>query len=212
MGFPRVWTLRSGTECTLRLAEAVDAEALIAHVNAVGAEGIYILTERVEKTRDEEREWFRGLDGRTGILLVATVEGRLVGSMDLHRGRPTKSAHVGELGIAVARAFRRAGIGRALLDEGIGWARSVGIRKVFLGVFGSNQPAIALYRSLGFVEEGRLRGQVRLPGGLDDLVLMSRWLDPGGTSFASPPTRAAPPARPEGPGDYLPRRPPRRFG
>ena len=51
-----------------------------------------------------------------------------------------------------------------------------GIRKLFLGVFSTNERAIALYGALGFEGEGRLRGQVILDGLSADLLLMSHWI------------------------------------
>ena len=47
---------------------------------------------------------------------------------------------------------------------------------MFLGVFSTNERAIALYGALGFEGEGRLRGQVILDGLSADLLLMSHWI------------------------------------
>jgi len=63
-----------------------------------------------------------------------------------------------------------------MLQTMIAWARSVGIRKLTLGVFASNTPAVALYRKLGFAQEGRSRGQVILRGRPVDELLMALWL------------------------------------
>ena len=169
-------TLKDGRRVTIRRAEPEDAPRLLAHVNSVGAEMVYIQTERVEKTVEEEQDWIKSFDGLSTLLLVATYEGKVVGSADVGRGAQTKNAHVAELGIALQKEARGQGLGRAMMEDMITWARSVRIRKLFLSVFGTNERAIALYRSLGFAEEGRLRGQVILRGAPDDVVLMSRWL------------------------------------
>ncbi len=87
-----------------------------------------------------------------------------------------KNSHIAELGIAIKKGARGQGLGRAMLEDGIGWARTTGIHKLFLGVFETNDRAIALYRSLGFQEEARLKGQVVLRGKPADLVLMALWL------------------------------------
>jgi ribosomal protein S18 acetylase RimI-like enzyme len=50
----------------------------------------------------------------------------------------------------VALEHRRQGIGRALMHQAEAWARERGDRQIGLQVFESNQPALALYRSLGY--------------------------------------------------------------
>jgi ribosomal protein S18 acetylase RimI-like enzyme len=87
-----------------------------------------------------------------------------------------KNAHTAQLGVAVRKDARGLGLGTALMKAGIGWARSVGVRKLTLGVFASNDRAVRLYRGLGFVEEGRLRGQVILGGVPVDELLMALWV------------------------------------
>lgn len=50
---------------------------------------------------------------------------------------------------------------------------SLGLHRVFLQVNVTNQPAIHLYRRLGFVEEGRLRAAVFADGLFVDRLLLS---------------------------------------
>lgn len=52
--------------------------------------------------------------------------------------------------IYVALEHRRQGIGTALMRHAEAWARERGDRQIGLQVFESNQPALALYRSLGY--------------------------------------------------------------
>jgi len=67
-----------------------------------------------------------------------------------------------------------------------------------LGVFSSNEPAIALYRSLGFQEEGRKKRGRFVDGIYDDVILMALELkrpnpipDPTPGSGPPPPRREA---------------------
>ena len=72
---------------------------------------------------------------------------------------------------------RRRGIGSALMDEALKWARASGITKVELEVFPHNAPAIALYSKLGFEEEGRRHRRYLIGGHHVDAVLMAIRLD-----------------------------------
>jgi RimJ/RimL family protein N-acetyltransferase len=73
----------------------------------------------------------------------------------------------------VAADRRGRGVGSALVAAAIDWARAHDLHKLALGVFPHNEPAIALYRKFGFVEEGRLVRHIRRSDGqLWDLIEM----------------------------------------
>jgi RimJ/RimL family protein N-acetyltransferase len=176
MFHPHYVTLKDGRAALIRSVEAADAEALIAHVNEVGAEQVYIMTERLRLTVGEEEDMIRRLDPRRTLFLIALVDRKLVASADVERGRQTKNAHTASLGISVHRSVRGVGLGKAMMGDLLRWAKDEGVRKLTLSVFATNGSAITLYRELGFSEEGRLRGQVVLQGQPVDEVLMARWL------------------------------------
>jgi ribosomal protein S18 acetylase RimI-like enzyme len=73
----------------------------------------------------------------------------------------------------VAESHRRRGIGRALLDQAVDWARTAGVRKLELHVFPWNEPAIHLYESYGFVREGLRAGHYLRDGQEVDAILMA---------------------------------------
>ena len=76
------------------------------------------------------------------------------------------SGHVfGEVAMAVARPWRGRGVGSALMQTAVQWAREQGLHKLSLSVFAHNEAAIGLYRKLGFVEEGRRVQQYRRSSG-----------------------------------------------
>ena len=56
--------------------------------------------------------------------------------------------------IAVLPEYRRHGLGRQLMEILLAACRETGTRDTFLEVRVSNEPAIALYRSLGFENDG----------------------------------------------------------
>ncbi|MDQ3778125.1 MAG: GNAT family N-acetyltransferase, partial [Actinomycetota bacterium] len=69
--------------------------------------------------------------------------------------------------------YRRRGIGRALLEQAVAWAREVGVRKLELHVFPHNEPAIALYERFGFRREGLRAAQYRRGDEYLDAILMA---------------------------------------
>jgi diamine N-acetyltransferase len=76
--------------------------------------------------------------------------------------------------IVLQPAHHRMGVGRSCIRLLAQMAfRDLGAHRFWLDVKGLNLPAQALYRSEGFVEEGRLRECVRTPTGFDFLVVMS---------------------------------------
>jgi RimJ/RimL family protein N-acetyltransferase len=92
---------------------------------------------------------------------VAEAEDEIIGSLHVEASR----FGFGEVGMAVARPWRGRGVGAALLEAAIGWAREQGLHKLSLSVFPHNTAAIALYRKFGFVEEGRRVKQFRRASG-----------------------------------------------
>jgi RimJ/RimL family protein N-acetyltransferase len=173
---PAAMKLKDGRTGTVRRAVPEDAAALTEIVNEVGSEGRYIIRDRATWTLEEERRTLSDANGRDRVFFVVEVGGRVVGLLTLSRGTWPKNAHVAELAMSCRGEFRGAGVGTALLTRAVDWARSVGVRKLTLGVFATNDRAMALYRKMGFAEEARLRGQFVIEGKPVDDVLMARWL------------------------------------
>ncbi len=64
---------------------------------------------------------------------------------------------VGFRGIEVAPAHRRRGLGRAIMAALLEWGAELGATTAYLQVLGHNEPALALYDSMGFHDPPRLR-------------------------------------------------------
>jgi RimJ/RimL family protein N-acetyltransferase len=112
-------------------------------------------------------------DGR-GKYLVVERDSELLAHAGLWPMGLRKVAHVLRLDMCVHLGQWRQGHGRALLESLLEWAHTnPNALKVELLVRSTNLPAVSLYRSFGFVEEGRLRRRVRLPDGrfIDDLSM-----------------------------------------
>jgi RimJ/RimL family protein N-acetyltransferase len=173
----RTGRTRAEREFVIRPATADDAAGLVALRDAVAAEGTWVAAEPGERTVLEESLALAGLISHGGLCLVAEVEGGLAGQLAIHRHRGRYEGHRGDLSITVAREHREQGLGRALVETAVDWARAVRLGKLTLGVFPENLRAIALYRSVGFVEEGTLRRHLRVGATERDLLLMGLLLD-----------------------------------
>jgi RimJ/RimL family protein N-acetyltransferase len=159
----------------VRPAEPSDAAALVELARSVGAEaGGWLLTGDRWRSAGDERRFLRSVRGHPdAAVFVAEVDGTVVGRLSLARDPHPASRHVADLGLMVAAAHRRRGIGRALLERAVSWARSAGVRKLELHVFPWNEPALALYQSFGFEREGLRRGHYLRDGVYVDAILMA---------------------------------------
>ena len=165
----------------IRRATPADAAELVAHIRAIVSEPVRttpLAPDEVMDVAQERAVIEQFADSPRAVMLVAEDAGALVGDLTLRAISPRASLlHVASLGMSVAASHRRRGIGRALVEHGVAWARETGITRIELYVFATNTPAIALYEACGFQHEGRRRNMIRDGAGyLDDLV-MARLLD-----------------------------------
>lgn len=163
----------------LRRARPSDAEALRALQEEIYREGRWFVGDGPPSVGSLQRQ-LRGLDESQSLYLVAAQGGAVCAWLELHRLQPTRLNHVAMLTLAVAQPQRRHGLGRLLLQRGFAWARRVGVAKISLNVRAGNDGAIALYRSCGFVEEGRERHQIRCDDGFEDNLVMAAFVARGG--------------------------------
>ena len=166
---------------TIRTARPDDAAVLAAAERAIAAVPGRLVS-RPEEIDDEAfRKTIDALAGsERGRYLVAEHGGAVVGHAFLEPLGHAATCHVVRLTIAVHEGHQRRGVGRALMNDLLGWARSnPRVEKVELQVRSSNEPALALYRSLGFVEEGRKTRRLKIgPGAYLDDVYMALWVGP----------------------------------
>jgi RimJ/RimL family protein N-acetyltransferase len=83
-------------------------------------------------------------------------------------------ARSAEVGLTLLPEHRGQGLGQDVLRVLLGYAfRSRNLRRVHLQTLASNARALAAYRAVGFVEEGRLREHAWVEGAYEDVVLMA---------------------------------------
>ncbi len=155
-----------------RTALVTEAPALAAAERLVAAEP-GLLASRPDEITDA---LMAGRIRNAARFIVAEADGVVCGHAMLDPMSLAATAHVLHLTIVVHEGARRRGIGQRLLGDLLDWSRATGVVKIELRVRATNTAAIALYRKLGFVEEGRFQRRIRLPDGsyLDDLSMA--WL------------------------------------
>jgi len=160
----------------VRPAEPRDAAELVALARAVAAEPEgWLITNGAWRGTLEERRYLRAVRRfRDAAVFVAESDGEIVGRLSVSRDVHPASKHVADLGLMVARPYRRRGIGAQLMQAAEDWARRAGVRKLELHVFPHNGPAIALYERLGYRREGVRLRHYRRGGELVDVVLMAK--------------------------------------
>jgi RimJ/RimL family protein N-acetyltransferase len=162
----------------IRAAEPGDAPSLVELAREVGGEeGSWLLTTEEWRSVNDERRYLRAVRRHPdAAVYVAVDEGQTIARLSLARDLHPASRHVSDLGLMVASTHRRRGVGRALLEQAVAWARAAGVVKLELHVFPWNEPAIALYESFGFEREGLRRGHYLRDGEPVDAILMALWL------------------------------------
>jgi RimJ/RimL family protein N-acetyltransferase len=172
---------RSPLTFTIRLSTPADVDDYLALREAVAAEGRGIGAELPLDVERDRRVFLESIASETQSSWVAVDEaGTVLGNLGIF----LLGYGVAELGMMVDAGWRGRGVGSALLQCGLDWARDVGAHKVALQHWPTNEPAAALYEKFGFVEEGRLRRHYRRRNGeLWDAVVRGLVLDeetPGG--------------------------------
>ena len=169
MQYEKSVLLKNNKECCIRNAVGDDAQEVLDIFLLTHEQTDFLASYRDEATFDTafERQF---LADRERADRVGTAG---VGSMGSNKIR-----HRAELGVAVDKDFCGIGIGRALIAACIDCAKKAGYSQLELEVVSENSHAIALYKSMGFVEFGRNpRGFCSRYQGWQELISMRLELD-----------------------------------
>lgn len=110
------------------------------------------------------------VNNKLSLWLVAVENEQVVGYV----GSQTVLGETDMMNIAVHPEYRKKGIATALITQLISTLAQQGSHSLMLEVRASNDPAISVYKSLGFVEVGRRRNYYRNPRE-DALILRKEW-------------------------------------
>jgi putative acetyltransferase len=154
----------------VKIADAADMNRMRT-MEGVRENILGMVSERVTDTE----AFIRDLPSNTHML-VAQIDDHVVGCAALSVSKMPRESQAAALGIMVHTDYQRQGVGRALmaaiLDLADKWLM---LKRVELSVFIDNEPAIALYRSVGFVVEGTKKFAAIRNGTYADEYLMARY-------------------------------------
>lgn len=161
----------------VRRAREPDLPAVFDSFERTAAEGKWIGSELPLDRTDRIARWRDFIAGTEGVMLVAEVDGEIVGGSSLQWIGHCGTGLLG-LGMWLDAPYRGRGLGTALLTQSITWAKDNGAHKITLEVWPHNDAAIALYRRFGFEQEGYLRRHWRRRNGeLWDSIVMGLLLE-----------------------------------
>jgi len=161
---------------TIRRASLSDAAA---YARIMGDPGVYPGLMQLPYTNEDI--WRQRLTdslapAKTDLLLVAEMDGAVVGASGLHPVAVSlRRRHAMSLAIFVASEAQGKGVGAALMHAMCDYADNwLGLLRLELGVYTDNAIAIALYRKFGFEIEGTYRGYALRDGQYVDTYAMAR--------------------------------------
>jgi GNAT superfamily N-acetyltransferase len=93
-------------------------------------------------------------------VIAATVDGELAGAYYLKPNSPGRAAHIANAGYMVSAAHRGTGVGRALVEDSITRAPTLGFDAIQFNLVFASNPARKLYEDLGWREVGRVPAAV----------------------------------------------------
>lgn len=164
------------SSCIIRRASPDDAAA-VAEIYNQGIRRRIATFQTEERTPEERRRWIEAHGGRHPVL-VAEVDGRVVGwaSLSAYRARACYDG-IGEHSVYVHEAYQGCGVGRRLLAALIREAAELGYWKLVSRIFTFNEPSRAAHRACGFREVGVYEKHARLDGRWLDVVIVERLIE-----------------------------------
>ncbi len=144
---------------------------------AVVADGRSIAWPEDLSTEQAQQLWLPGPPERT--VVAVDTDGRILGSALMGPNRPGRGSHIATATFVVDEAVRGRGVGRALGEHVLAWARAAGYIGIqFNAVVETNAAAVHLWTSLGMTVVGTVPHAFRHPDhGLVALHVMFQQLN-----------------------------------
>ncbi len=169
--------LEDGREVVFRYPQIEDAPLMLEYINTLSAEKTFIRFQGEQLTLEYEVERLTGLlkkiENKKAVQVLVFCNTKLVGISEITT-QEGSTKHTGGFGITLAKEFRNKGIGKklmgAVINEAIKNIKEIKI--IFLSCFSDNTVALNLYKSMGFVEFGKLPEGIMHKEHFDDHIYM----------------------------------------
>ena len=166
-------------EITYREAEPRDAAALLEYMKLVGGESgnLSFGAEGLSFTVEQEEAILDSICKNPRSIMLLAFEGdEIVGNASIHGSSRPRFSHRYELAVTVRKSHWGRGIGTALMERLIAFAKEIGAEVVSLEVRSDNDRAIALYKKFGFEKFGTYRKFFKFDDGNFDADFMNLYL------------------------------------
>lgn len=171
--YPKPLLLEDALAVEVRPLRPEDEAGLIAFFSSIPASDRWWLREDVGNPA-VVRQWVEALDYERVLPLLAFVGNEIVADATLHRRGFGARAHLGEVRVVVAPAYRGRGLAYALIGELVEIATAAGLERLEAEIVGGAQiAALEAVEMLGFEQVAVLPDHLRGPDGRrHDLILL----------------------------------------
>ncbi|MDQ3192818.1 MAG: GNAT family N-acetyltransferase [Bacteroidota bacterium] len=150
--------LKNNKFVEIRQCNVEDAEELIKTVKTYLGDSACVPLDPDEfnYTIEQERELIQSfIENKNSLFLIAIYNEQIVGNIDLSGSQRKALKHTAVIGMGMLKEWRNTGLGTALLNCSINWAKQNPLLELlWLQVYANNQAGISLYKKAGFMENG----------------------------------------------------------
>jgi RimJ/RimL family protein N-acetyltransferase len=174
--YPKVTSLKDGTQLTIRPLRKEDQQALYQYFLRLPAGDRMYLKDDVTDPKVIEN-WIYGLDYDVVLPILALDQVRIVANATLHFSHIGWSKHQGEIRITSDPDYRKRGLATRLIQELIEIAAYFGLEQLTAEIGPDLEQNRSIFKKLGFNQVAALDGFIMdASGNYEDLVLMIMYI------------------------------------
>ncbi len=172
--------LKNGLLLDLQRATVKDASDVVEFLRLVSGESDNLIFSDGEfnmTVADEEKFLAAKASSDTSAFFIGRIGGEVVCFGNINSDSRKKIAHLGDVALAVKRKYWGIGVGTAVMQAIVDFARANGVTEILhLGVRDGNGAGLALYEKFGFEEIGRYKNYFKIGDKYYDEILMNLYL------------------------------------
>lgn len=151
---------------TIERTRPEDAAAMLEYLKIIGGEtdNLNMGTNGILIPVEQEEAYLRSMVGSTdSAMFTAKINGEIIGVANVSR-LTRRMSHRGSIGVSVRQCAWHRGIGTALVETLIAFARENSFEQLELEVRSDNDRAIRLYERFGFRKTGTMPAFLKVNG------------------------------------------------